>query len=208
MSDWKDFVNSFESPGNLPQTPGSIVEIAQGFATGGIVGGAARALQSGFETAFNLIGRGRREADIIVPIQNQVGGMLEAVNTDMRDPNVSIATLADDYRLVVEAYRQFDAFTREPRFTDGRASHQARNTIRPLVDGKDENGNIVRDDGGTLGNIERLIVAKGGYAPGNVANGGNPGDPSQLAPERAGGPDSGLLVAGAVAVGAKLLGWF
>jgi len=211
--EWTDFVSSFSSPASsLPGLPGSIASIAgataQGFAMGGPVGAAAAGLESSFQELFNLIGRGRKEADIIVPLQNEYGRLLTVVNDRMGDSTVTIQELAAMYQAVVDGYRRFDAFTRHPQFTDGRASYQARETIRPLVDGKNDAGMIVRNDGGTLGNIERLIIARGGIAPGNVHNGGAPGETPAMAPGAGGGNNRGLLLAGGGALVAKLLGWF
>lgn len=214
MSNWTNFISTFSSSaGNLPGTAGTIGGIANGalsgFAEGGPAGALAGGLQSGLSSILSLIGRGRKEADIIVPVQNQLGEFLAAVNSQMLNPDITVRELDALYQAVIDAYTQFDAYTRDPRFTDGRASRQARNTIRPLIDGKDDDGNIVRSDGGTLGNIERLIIDRGGIPPGNVANGGAPGQPpavvpGSVPPQRG----NGLLIAGGVAIGAKLLGWF
>ena len=212
MDDWQNFVsglNSSISGGTGPGIPNFISNVGSSIALGAAAGGPIGALVGGTQAAISsglgLIGKGRREADIIVPVQNQVGGVLIEVNNHLRSPSATVAELAADYALVVDAYRKFEQFTRDPRFVDGRAPVQARETIRPLVDGKNDAGTVVRSDGGTLGNLERRILELGGVPPGTVMSGGSPGVVPASAARQ--GDNNGLLLVGGGAIAAKLLGF-
>lgn len=110
--------------------------------------------------ALSQIGKGRREADIITPVQNQIGQRLAEINRAI--DYSSILALQDFYMEVQDLGKQLEAFVSDPRFTDGRASHQALDTIMPLIDGTNADGQIVRPDGGTLGSIVRAIQKLGG----------------------------------------------
>lgn len=210
--DWTSFISGLNASvmaGTGPGIPQFLTNvgssIALGAAVGGPVGAAVGGVQAAISSGLGLIGRGRKEADLIVPVQNQVGGVLVEVNR-LIGRSTDIAELAAAYALVVDTYQKFDAFTRDARFVDGRASKQARNDIRPLVDGKNDAGQVVRSDGGTLGNLERRIIELGGVAPGNVREGGSPGiRTSQATPA---GQDNSLLLLGGSAVAAKVFGFF
>lgn len=154
-----------------PSSGGLIASINTVAAFAGPVGSVASAISQSISAAVNLIGKGRREADIIVPIQNQFGQLLVNVNNRMGDPAITVPQLQALYKLVADGYVQFDQFTRGQQFTDGRASIQARNTIRPLVDGRDDNGNVVRNDGGTLGNIAKMLADRGATTTGTAGGG-------------------------------------
>lgn len=218
MPDWTTFTQNLATDVNsFPQVPGFIGDLAsaaaQGAAFGGPIGAAANVAHEALMQGISLIGRGRREADIIVPIQNSLinasgTGLIDEIVRQMADPSMTVNQLAAMYATVVEAYQKFDAFTRQANFTDGRASHQARDTIRPYIDGRDDSGNMVRQDS-VLANLERLILARGGTPPGSVASGGHPGQPPALG-SATGQPatGNGLLWAGGAIAAAKLLGFF
>jgi hypothetical protein len=94
-----------------------------------VVGAALKVAQA----ILPMIGRGRSEADAIVPFQNQVGAALAQINRDIGTAN--IAALQSMYQVTIQIGNQFKAFVAEPVFVDGRASTQALNTIMPLIDG-------------------------------------------------------------------------
>jgi hypothetical protein len=82
------------------------------------------------------IGAGRREADIIVPIQNQMmqvlGGITNQILIVMNPP---MSTLLLLYRQVWAQAVSFQEFVLLKNFTDRRASGQALNTVMPYLDG-------------------------------------------------------------------------
>lgn len=230
MADWQNFLSSFGA--GTGSTDGTIMgfatnlagSIAEGAQFGGPVGASLAGASSVIQSLVGSIGKGRKEADVIVPVQNQVGGVLASISDAKDDPATTVPQYLNLYFLTIDTYRRFDAFTRDPRFTDGRASRQARDTIRPLIDGKNDAGGIIRSDGGLLGLLEVKIAAKGGVPPGNVANGGAPyvstiteyTQSPQIAAAAAaaaavapGAPGSGgLVMVGALVAAAKLLGFF
>lgn len=116
-----------------------------------------------FPVLLAKIGRGRAEADTIVPVQNAVGQQLAAINQAI--DTSSISALQDLHRDTEQIGANFEHFVKDPSFTDGRASMQALDTIMPLIDGTDSHGIQVRSDRGTLGSIERRILALGGTIP-------------------------------------------
>jgi hypothetical protein len=230
-SNWGAFLSSFGAGEGSTDIAGFATNlagsIAQGAAFGGPVGGALAGASSIIQTAVASIGKGRKEADIIVPVQNQVWEVLRVMIDETNlvaagSQQATVRHLLDLYFLAVDTYRRFDRFTRDPRFTDGRASRQARDTIRPYVDGKNDAGvfdqsNPYFPKGGLLGAIERLIVARGGVAPGDAGTGGNTkaandaeyaavAGAAGVATAGAGG--GGLMLAGAGLVIAKLLKLF
>lgn len=230
---WDSFLTS---NGVQPGQSGGLQAVLNGasgaLALAGPVGSAAAGLLQTAATVSQLFGKGHKEADIIVPIQNQYGQLLTVVNQQMTGGALTRDQLIQYQLLVANGYAEFDHFTRNPQFTDGRASVQARNTIRPLVDGRNDAGQVVRADGGTLGNLQTMIDARGGggyYAPlpgGGIvpisspgATGGLPGfsaggafvapTPRAAAAQGSAGSgsgDSALLLGGAALIGAKLLG--
>jgi hypothetical protein len=225
MAGWTDFLNSFgagsgstDIAGFAPALAGSL---AEGASFAGPLGAALAGGSSIIQSLVGSIGRGRKEADIIVPVQNQVWEVLRVMmdDTNAAGDTMTVRQLLDEYFLTIDTYRRFDRFTRDPRFTDGRASRQARDTIRPYVDGKLDSGQFSQANpafltGGFLGDLERRITRRGGVAPGNVSTGGtatatNPeeyaaiaGSNNPLAPAGGGGL---LAFAGVGIVLAKLL---
>jgi hypothetical protein len=135
-----------------------------------------------------LIGRGRTEADIIVPVQNQLinpqgTGQLDQITQMLvRNPNVQgLSALYDQVQRIGGAFMEF---IEDPAFNDGRASEQAANTIFPYINGtsgyhwpppmKPTQGDCVRWGDGTpggvgtdgmLGAIARAILRQGGTVP-------------------------------------------
>jgi len=84
------------------------------------------------------IGQGRQEADLIVPVQNQLMDHLGAVTDAFRVSAVPSPDLEDIIQLAnaVKQYAAyFKAFVADPRFTDGRASAQALDTVMPYING-------------------------------------------------------------------------
>ena len=83
---------------------------------------------------FGNWGEGRREADVIVPVQEAIYNQLVSINRqvdDVEDPNVLYTWL--EY---LQQWRsQFITFVEDPAFTDGRASQQALNDLIPVIDG-------------------------------------------------------------------------
>lgn len=88
-----------------------------------------------FESWFH-IGAGRREADIIVPTQNNLmqalGGITNQILTGQA-PDLS--TLESLYRQVWMMGVAFMEFVLQRQFTDRRASGQALNTVMQYIDG-------------------------------------------------------------------------
>jgi hypothetical protein len=88
-----------------------------------------------FQTWFG-IGAGRREADIIVPTQNNLmqalGGITDQIRTGQ---NPGLDTLENLYRQVWMMGVAFMEFVLQRQFTDRRASGQALNTVMPYIDG-------------------------------------------------------------------------
>ncbi len=114
---------------------------------------------------------GAREADAIVPVQNAIAndrgtGRLDEINRAIDSANVQ--GLQSMYAEVVQMARDFRAFVGDPKFTDGRASIQALDTLMPLIDGTDSTGEACAVNvwgnpcnGGTLGTIARRLAALG-----------------------------------------------
>jgi hypothetical protein len=151
MGDFLDtatMVSQFDPTGTSQLATG----IAQGF----------KSAWDALEGVFN-IGAGRKEADLLAPIQNQIGQRLAEINN-----GINAATITQLQRFwdeVATIGREYTLFAMDPKFTedgDYRASTGALNTIMPLIDGTDADGNQVRADRGTLGTIERRLIAMGG----------------------------------------------
>lgn len=89
-----------------------------------------------FENWFH-IGSGRREADIIVPVQNNLVNVTLAnvTNQILVGTSPDLPTLTNLYRQVWSAAVGFQEFVLMRNFTDRRASGQALNTIMPYIDG-------------------------------------------------------------------------
>lgn len=121
---------------------------------------------------FSMFGRGRKEADMIVPTQNDLMKYIGAVTDNYKLTN-SVPQLQEWLAGVQDAAQKFQAFVSDPRFTDGRASHQARNSVFPYIDGTDGEGNAVSvspfgdpiQPGGLIGALQSRIVLLGGALP-------------------------------------------
>jgi hypothetical protein len=130
----------------------------------------------------SMIGKGRKEADAIVPVQNGFGNLLVQVNNA-----IATATVPELQAMAAEVengWNQFRQFVAGPQFTDGRASTQALNTIGPLVDGssgyasKTGTGVILMNAGplgpggssGTLGSIAYAVQLLYGADPTSTHN--------------------------------------
>ena len=89
-----------------------------------------------FETWLG-IGAGRREADLIVPVQNDlVINTLGHITDQFRvGQNPTLDQLKELYRQVWMAGVAFMEFVLQSDFTDRRASGQALNTVMPYIDG-------------------------------------------------------------------------
>jgi hypothetical protein len=139
-----------------------------------------------FEQWFH-IGAGRREADIIVPTQNNLMATLGNITNQILIPNnPGLDTLDNLYRQVWMMGVAFMEFVLQRQFTDRRASGQALNTIMPYIDGScgypvpvgytatpSQFNCLSWGDGtiggvgtnGMLGAIGRAITAQGGTIP-------------------------------------------
>ena len=99
----------------------------------------------------SLFGQGRREADILVQYQNQLGRLLEQVNAEMRDPSMTIERLQMLREVLVTAMTAYERVLAQP-WKDGRAAAQGRETMFG-------NPGYARV---TLENLDKLIAEKGG----------------------------------------------
>lgn len=151
------------------------------------------------------IGKGRQEADLIVPVQNQMMAQLGTVtNQFITGTSPSIATLQQLYVQVWTLAVGFQEFVLQKTFTDRRASGQALNTVMPYIDGtagyavpvgptatpSQSNtmhwgAGSIGGDGtdGMLGALSRAIKNLGGQAPVlmNLHQAANSGIPPQQA---------------------------
>lgn len=165
--------------------PSSLV--ASGLITTGVGAALGVALAIGLALT-KLIGRGRTEADIITPIQNQLvnpsgSGQLDQI-TQVLIQRPTIAGLQALYQQVQRIGQAFLEFISDPGFQDGRASQQAANTIFPYINGTcgyhwpppmqpTQAGCLTWGAGtpggpgqdGMLGAIARAILAQGGTVP-------------------------------------------
>jgi hypothetical protein len=89
-----------------------------------------------FEAWFH-IGAGRREADIIVPVQNQLMSHLGTITNQILTGGASpsVTDLQNFYRDVWSSAVAFQEFVLMRNFVDRRASGQALNTVMPYIDG-------------------------------------------------------------------------
>lgn len=158
------------------------------------VGTLASSVISIFSTAIHAfeswlgIGAGRKEADLIIPVQNNIDSRLSQITSGiLLGRNVSVAELQAYYRELWQLGVGFQEFVLQPVFTDRRASGQALNTIMPYIDGTcgypEPLGmtiptGVQRDclswgngtlggpgNDGMMGAVERAILAKGGTVP-------------------------------------------
>ena len=133
------------------------------------------------------IGAGRREADIIVPVQNQLMNQLGVdTNQILTGTSTTLDQLSALYRDVWVKGVSFQEFVLMKNFTDRRASGQALNTVMPYIDGScgyivpigpqatPGAQNCITWGSGTLGGagtngmlgaIARAIQAQGGTVP-------------------------------------------
>jgi hypothetical protein len=173
-------------------TSGSVlggVEAGLDFVPG--VGPIASSVLSIFQQALSTftswIGSGRREENIIVPVQNQLMNQLGVITNGFRTGTTpSIYQLQQWYTEVWQLGLAFMEFVLKPQFTDRRASGQALNTVMPYIDGTcgyavplgsvatPSQSGCIRWGGGQLGGdgsdgmlgaLGRAIVAFGGSIP-------------------------------------------
>lgn len=161
--------------------------VQAGLVSTGVGAAIAAALAVGL-ALLKLVGRGRQEADIIVPIQNQLinpsgSGQLDQI-TQMLVRRPTVQGLQAMYDQVQRIGAAFLTFISDPKFTDGRASAQAANTIMPYINGtcgyswpppmQPRQANCLTWGAGTpggpgtdgmLGAIARAILAQGGTVP-------------------------------------------
>ena len=130
---------------------------------------------------------GSREANIIVPVQNQMIAHFGTItNQFLTGTTPSVSDLGGFYRDVWSSGVAFQEFVLMCNFTDRRASGQALNTVMPYIDGScgyavplglqavPTQFNCLEWGDGTLGGpgmtgmlgaLSRAIVAAGGTAP-------------------------------------------
>jgi hypothetical protein len=142
--------------------------VSLGLISTGVGAPVGAALMAGQAILSQLgIRRGATEADAIVPAQNEIGARLKEINAGI--PTASIPQLQAWYGELAATAQKFREFVDDPRFTDGRASQQAKNTLMPLIDGTDATGNPCSVNawgnpcnGGTIGTIIRQLLSLGG----------------------------------------------
>lgn len=154
---------------------------------GPVVGVAITAVAGLVKALQSWIGRGRQEADLIVPLQNQMTANLGTVtNQILVGQAISTGQLISLYQQVWMMGTAFQEFVLQSRFTDRRASGQALNTLMPYFDGScgyavpvgktaypTQHNCLTWGDGtlggpgtdGMLGAIARAIRNAGGQAP-------------------------------------------
>lgn len=161
--------------------------VATGLISTGVGAALGAALAVGL-ALLKLVGRGRSEADLITPIQNQLinshgTGQLDQI-TQMLVHNPSVQGLQALYDQVQRIGSAFIDFVSQPAFKDGRASAQALNTIMPYINGtcgytwpppmNPTTQNCIHWGDGTpggvgtdgmLGAIARAILQQGGTVP-------------------------------------------
>lgn len=101
-----------------------------------VVGNIASDIVQIFQVADSMIGKGRREADVIVPVQNQLMNYLGLVTNNLVAGNLTVNQLQAYLWIVQQVGVKFIAFVSNTNeFHDGRASAQALNTIMPYING-------------------------------------------------------------------------
>ncbi len=162
---------------------------AAGLIPAGVVPVLGAAIAVGLVLARYFIGRGRAEADIIVPIQNQLinpsgSGQLDQITQVFVRAQPTVQGLQSLYTSVRGIGNAFMDFLEDPRFTDGRASAQAADTIMSYIDGtcgyswpppmQASRANCLSWGDGTpggvgtdgmLGALRRAILRQGGTVP-------------------------------------------
>lgn len=133
------------------------------------------------------IGAGRKEADLIVPIQNNLMSSMGGVTNQILTGQLpSLGVLLQLYSQVWTSAVAFQEFVLQKQFKDRRASGQALNTIMPYMDGScgyavpvgftatPSQFNCLQWGNGTIGGVGsngmlgalgRAIVAAGGTIP-------------------------------------------
>lgn len=137
----------FQGLGFAPGNPNADAHAPGGVATGIRIAAqvdpepySRMALQvvSAFTTAINTvegwfgIGNGRREADAIGPLQRRIGDRLGEISGALA--TADLTHLQAMYAEVQAMEQEFVKFCNDPRFTDGRASHQALYGTDPITD--------------------------------------------------------------------------
>ncbi len=162
---------------------------AAGLIPANVVPVLGAAIAVGLMLAKYFIGRGRTEADIITPVQNQLinpsgSGQLDQITQVFVRSHPTVQGLQSLYEQVIRIASAFVDFVSDPRFTDGRASAQALNTIMPYVNGTcgftwpppmgaSQTNCLSWGDGtpggvgtdGMLGALRRAILRQGGPEP-------------------------------------------
>lgn len=113
------------------------VETGASFVPGvGPLAAGTISLAKGIITTFSNwlgIGAGRREADVIVPVQNQLAQRMGAIMANKATMDCN--QLQQGYIELWQLGIAFMEFVLRPEFTDRRASGQALNGIMPMLDG-------------------------------------------------------------------------
>lgn len=127
---------------------------------------------------FFGIGRGRAEADEIVPIQNYIhynvlAPIAEAVNADYAEA-LSKSQLQAMLDALLETRDNWLHFLRDTQWTDGRAAVQAENTLAFLFDDQERKIRALMPNAPYFSNVEPPVYTP--YTPGGGTTGG--GTPS------------------------------
>jgi len=77
----------------------------------------------GFKSIINEFGRGRREADVIVPVQNRMWSVIKAADDEA--PMAGMERLVQLRDLVYQTWDDFEKWVRSQTWSDGRAAQQA-----------------------------------------------------------------------------------
>lgn len=116
---------------------------------------------------YGLVGSGRREADVISPVQDQLTAWIGL--TRERIPGATVDELQALHADALQVAADYRAFVSDEAFTDGRASRQSLDAIMPYLDGTRADGTLVAvtihgnpTDGGLVGELERAILERGG----------------------------------------------
>lgn len=104
----------------------------------------------------NFIGRGRREADAIVPYQRELYARIQTVLLALQDPSVTADQLKAMQQALADHWAWMQDFLFSSQFTDRRASEQGYGDMRVYVEGLTADGRTVTahpnpDRGGQLG---------------------------------------------------------
>ena len=122
--------------GNVSSVLGSVAMGTAAIPGVGEVAGAAAMIAQIATALKSFIGSGHLEANVIVPIQNQLMGQLGTVTDQILiGKTPSLDTLLGLYKEVWLLFVAFQEFVLSRRFTDRRASGQALNTVMPYADG-------------------------------------------------------------------------